>query len=186
MKTFEYKPLSPWDVRGVQRLAQQDLELARVPDASDIANPNSVSHLVKGFMAMKAYQGEYIGASSKNHLEGYLKIGEWGEADDREYSPLKLNEPIGQLEMGIFGLVVSSQLEKMYQVDIACNLLDMATDRGRELGASAINIVFHQHDPIRRLAVNHGYEFTGRTGEVGKVPGIVQSLYSMQLVDTAS
>ena len=193
MNDIEYKTLSPWNARGVQTLALQDLKLGNFPNAESIADPNNPLLVLKGFSTIKSQPGNYTGAFVEKRLSGYMKTGIWDIAHEIDFATheekqiLQKMHEAGELmpeqKLAIYGLVVSNTLRKPQQAEMTNCLLDVATDKGLNLGMAAINIVIHNNDPVRRIAVNHGFEFTGRKGVVGEVKGLDQLLYSKALVD---
>ncbi len=193
MNTIEYGPIEAGkNGKVVQQLVLQDVELGRFPNPTGIANPRSRGLVRTQNKKIRAAADNYVGAYVDDELEGFMKIAPWMLADQLPFAQeserddlIELYEAGARLDptlkLGIFGLVVSNRLDQEVQAKIAENLLDIATDRALQLGNHAVNIVFHQYDPMQPVALRDGFLFTGRAGEAAGAPGLQQRLYSKPL-----
>lgn len=194
MSGFEFKPIPHTDARLVQKYTLQDVELGGFPDPKGIANPRNPILLLKQMRKLKNHPENYLGAYYNDTLKGYMKIADWRVRDEKKFATEAELEEIELLEslatdltpqrkLGIFGLVVSNKVEPSTQTEIAKTFLDVATHRGEQVGAVAVNIIFHEHDPVREVAEEKGYVFTGRTGEADGAPGLIQDLHAKPILD---
>ncbi len=194
MTNVEYRPIEPSlsHVRAVQRLTLQDVVMGDFPNPESIANPNSLKKLVRQYERLKSNPDNYLGAYIDGRVRGYLKTGPWNIADQLPFAyenelPV-LNSLLEQgvttapkLKLGIFGLVVSNELNHDDADAITDRFLHMATDKALHLRQSAVNIVFHENDPVQPIAMEQGFRFTGRMGEAAGAPHLQQRLYSKPL-----
>ncbi|MGV9001727.1 MAG: hypothetical protein ACOH18_02110 [Candidatus Saccharimonadaceae bacterium] len=194
MSTIEYAPIerSIFQARSVQSLVLQDLNVGEFPKAESIANPNSARLVMHQLKLLRKTPDNYLGAYIGGRLEAFIKTSDWRVADELPFATEDEREALNELSpsgelltpretLGIFGLVLSSDLYTGEYADIANRLLDTATDRALSLSRKAINITLHANDPVKRIAIAHGFEFTGREAEAAGAPGLVQRLYTKPL-----
>ncbi|HWT39934.1 MAG TPA: hypothetical protein VN081_01500 [Dongiaceae bacterium] len=196
MNGIEFGPIKPSlkNAKAVQRLTLQDVVLGGFPNPDALANPHNPQLVSRQYKKLRHAPDNYFGVYAKDGLVGYLKTAEWTIADELPFAKEQEREWLTEMqeatgattidpnyELGIFGLVVSDRLAAGTQKDIAERFLDVAVDRGIHLGMTAVNAVFHDNDPVWLLAREHGWQFTGRTGEASGAPGITQRLYKKYL-----
>jgi len=184
MTSIEYGPIHQSDdARIIQALTLQDVEAGQFPNPKRIANPDNFFKVRAQKQRLRANGENYLGAYIDGRLEAYMKTGSWRIADQLPFSLFEEKELLEEqyakgarelqpLKLGIFGLVVSNRLEAELQFDVADHLLDVATDRAFEAGRVAVNIVFHDHDPIEPVAFANGFVATNRVGGANGVHGV--------------
>lgn len=188
MSQIEYRPLTALDARPTQELVLQDLTEGGFPNPSQTANPWNPFLLLRQIKRIKENPQNYLGAEEDGSLVGITKIGPWNIRDEKpfatpeELAVLQALEAEGNVltperKIGVFALVASNRLEEPAKLEIASSFLSWADERAIDLGATAINIPFHNHDYVREVAEQQGYVFTGRTGEADGAEGVEQKLF---------
>jgi len=174
MSFVEFGPIrDESDAYGVQRLALQDVRLGGFSNPTDIADPASPRLVARQRQRIQANPDNYTGAYVRGRLEGFMMTADWKIGDSAPYMTAEEKEAIKNGDprmvfpdkLGIFGLVVDEDLHTDLQTEIADRFLHLATDRALHLGKTAIDVAFHDKDPIQPIALQQGFAFTGRLGE---------------------
>lgn len=178
------------DAFAMQRLTLQDLTAGEYPDAKEIANPFNPKLLLRQVKKNKNQPENYFISYVNGRAEGYLKTGLWTVGYEKNFATeeeleylkhLRSSELTSELKLAIYGLVTSDKYSAVSRASITEVFLDEAIERGTRIGAKAVNIILHKNDPVRLVAEDRGFEFTGRTGRADNVENIVQDLYSIPL-----
>lgn len=190
---LEYGKISPTyrHAEQVKLLTRQDVELGEFPDVDTIANPLDKKSIIKQAYKLAKRPQKYTGAFHGNDLVGYMTFNNWRIADQSDFAtPEELESFEGRKpeenligQYGIFGLVVSNQLELDEQQEISRTFFSKAASEAvlRSTGLlvpnAKVNIVLHDHDPLREMAAEEFAFKPVRRGVVSYLPELEQTLY---------
>lgn len=147
--------------------------------AAETANPGKLVHQVKQLMKLRRHPERYLGVSlpaerglGHQALDGFLKYGEWGAADQAVYEGEEERQRLlagvekGQFgipgqPIGIFALHVASRYPIDTRLEMADALLDelMARTHGRQIRAG-----LHEDEPLMPAFEAHKFYRTEATG----------------------
>ena len=192
MSTYEFvSPILPnfENAKAIQSLTLQDLKAGKFNDPTTIANPDEHSKIEAQTDKLARYPDRYSGYTHEDgSLVAYSKTNEWLAGDEASFidniiarkalvAKSKLRGgSLSPKQFGIFGLVVSDQLPVVDQHEIIHDLLSRAIGRATLNSASVLNIVLHEYDPVKDIAIDLGFTPTGSAVASG-APGLVQQRY---------
>lgn len=193
MHRFSYETVDPTfsNARAIQRLTLSSL-IGEVSKPDTIANPGSLRYVNRQRMELAQAPDRFIGAFQKGKLMAFMELGEWDIDHELPYSvPNEALVLAGYKEqgyvhtperkLGIFGLASSIELSKDETEEAVGNLLYHATDMALNYDHPAINVDFYENDPLRRIAMDQGFQFTGRLHDPMRASGVVKRLYTKPL-----
>lgn len=192
MTNVEYGSIHSSDARTVQELILQDLEAGEFPYPKAIASPYSPKLVLRQAARLKGNPERYAGAYVDGKLSGFMKTSEWALDDELPFATEVEAQRIEELKnagistdprrrLGIFGLMTSNRLETDLRTELTEALLDLSIDRALSLGSTAVNVIFHENDPVQAISRTRNFEFSGRMGEAAGASGIKQRLYTKLL-----
>lgn len=180
------------NARAIQKMKLDFLPLS-VEAPLFRANPDSIVHIHRQMDELSQLRERFTGVFSRDGLIGYMQVGDWEVRHEMAYAPSDEIPALQQLiergekyppqyKLGIFGLAVSREVRPDDSDAIAKQLLYQATDLALGFGHSAINIEFYENDPIKPIARQEGYLFTGRVNNVlMENRGVMKRLHSKTL-----
>lgn len=190
---FTFKPIIPAtreNARRIQKLTLQDSRRAGFTNPREIANPDDPELVANQHIRLADHPERYYGYFQGDTLVGFAKRADWLVGDElpflegfrwwtfRARQKLRMSRT-GQV--GVFGLVVSEDVESAIQRWLLTNLLthSLTGPRGEE---PTVNIVIYERDPLRDIAERLGFRRFGKPGEVPSAQGLLQWCYRRSVV----
>lgn len=178
------------DARAIQALTLQDVIAGDFKNQSELADPNDQTKVKLQLNKLSQFPERYAAYKNENGvLIAYIKSNEWLADDEAPFvansfarKALLLTSKLrsGSLqpkEYGVFGLVGSNSLSGQERDTILHNLLQHSIWKAAAQSAFAINIVFHDNDPVTQIALDLGFNPAGAKGEAAGAPGLIQQRY---------
>jgi hypothetical protein len=192
MSTYEFvSPILPnyRNAQAIQSLTLQDLKAGKFDNPTATANPDELGKVLPQIAKLAEYSDRYNGyAHEDGSLIAFSKTNEWFSGDEAPFidnviarkSLLAISKLRGRSlnpkQFGVFALVVSDELPVVDQYEIIHDLLSRAIGRAGLNSATLVNIVLHENDPAKDIALDLGFTPIG-SGVASGAPGLIQQRY---------
>jgi len=187
---LESIPPTRENATAIQQLTLQDLRKGGFPEPEALADPTNERMVEQQLAKLVRHPERYCGYADNRMLRAYMKHGDWRVGDELPFASQERASALKRLRMfklnpstqqwGVFGLVVTDQLDERVRLSVLEDLLRYPITDPRDGTPRTVNVVIHDHDPLKKVAEWLNFVPVGERAEAAGAPGLMQQRYQRQ------